>query len=85
MPKYIVGDRVLLALYDAGVIGDDYPFIRRIVIDLEVGSVAKLYVERFADDDKLIAGLVGGIKIVETTEEAGKTTGRTLPKPGEAA
>lgn len=86
MAKFIVGDKLIRSLYDAGAIGDDYESIRRVVIDLELGHVAKLYIERYGDDDQLIAGLTGGsIQVVETAEEAGKTTGKTLPRPGEKA
>jgi hypothetical protein len=80
MSKFIVGDRLLEALYSAGVIGDDYTYIRRIVIDLEVGSAGRIYIERFADDEQLVPALTAGIRIVDTAEEAGKTIGMGLPK-----
>jgi hypothetical protein len=79
MAKFLVGEKFLKALHDAGVLDDDYTYVRRIVIDLEYGNVAKLYVEKYGDDRALLAALVGGIKIVETEEEAGDTRGRELP------
>lgn len=81
MSKFIVGDALLEALYSAGILPDDYTFIRRIVIDLEVGSAARIYIDRYADDEQLIPALTAGIRIVDTAEGAGKTTGMTLPKP----
>lgn len=79
MSKFVVGDRLLEALYSAGVIGDDYKYIRRIVIDLEVGSAARIYIDRLADDEQLVPALTAGIRIVDTAEEAGKTIGMGLP------
>jgi hypothetical protein len=81
--KFLVGNELLEALYSAGVIGDDYTYIRRIVIDLEVGNAARIYIDRYADDEQLVAALTAGIRIVDTAEEAGRTTGMGLPKPGE--
>jgi hypothetical protein len=78
--KFVVGDRLLEALHSAGVIGDDYTYIRRIVIDLEVNQAARIYIDRFADDEQLVPALTAGIRIVDTAEEAGKTIGMGLPK-----
>lgn len=81
MSKFLVGDELLEALYSAGVIGDDYTYIRRIVIDLEVGNPARIYIDKYGDDEQLVPALTAGIRIVDTAEDAGKTTGMTLPRP----
>lgn len=80
---FIVGDKVLQALYDAGLL-DDYKAVRRLVIDLEVGGAAMMYVEKYADESLLDVVFAGGIQIVGTEDEAGKT-GATAPRPEEAA
>jgi hypothetical protein len=41
--------KVLQALVDAGVIREEDK-IRRVIIDLDVGEIAKMYVERFGDE-----------------------------------
>jgi hypothetical protein len=78
--KFIVGDGLLEALYSAGILGDDYTYIRRIVIDLEVGNPARIYIDKYGDDEQLVPALTAGIRIVDTAEEAGKTIGMGLPK-----
>jgi hypothetical protein len=78
--KFIVGDKLLEALHSAGILDDDYTYVRRIVIDLEVNQAARIYIDRFADDEQLVPALTAGIQIVDTAEEAGKTIGMGLPK-----
>jgi hypothetical protein len=79
MSKFVVGDKLLEALYSAGILDDDYKYVRRIVIDLEVNQAARIYIDRFADDEQLVPALTAGIRIVDTAEEAGKTIGMGLP------
>lgn len=53
MAKFVETGRAYRALYDAGIVTEAPENVRRCVIDLEVGSVAKIYIEKFADE-KLI-------------------------------
>jgi len=80
MSKFIVGDKLLEALYSAGILDDDYAYVRRIVIDLEVNQPARIYIDKYGDDEQLVPALTAGIRIVDTAEEAGKTIGMGLPK-----
>lgn len=47
--------------------GVDPTTVRRIVVDLEVGSPGKLYIETFANDALLGVSIPAGIEIEETT------------------
>ncbi len=60
----IVANRVLDAMADAGII-DRKDHIRRVIIDLEVGKAAQLYVERYGDERlcAIAMGLKGGYVI----------------------
>ena len=64
MPKHLVGynDPFTDALFEHGLVKERPEDVRRIVIDLEVGSVARIYVEKFADTDVLAPLLHAGIK-----------------------
>jgi hypothetical protein len=79
--KFIFLDstKIVQALYDAGVIDENFDEISRIVIDLKVGEPARAYVERYLDDEKLHAGLTAGLAVVLTEQEAGRT-GMGAPK-----
>jgi hypothetical protein len=69
--KFIVGgwsDGMYQALYDAGVITIEPSMVRRCVIDLEVGSPAKIYLETFADTSIIDVVIDGGLSI--TSEDA---------------
>ena len=57
MSKLITSSAMFDALHQAGMFDDDPTMVRRVVIDLQAGSIAKVYVERFTDDEKLRAGL----------------------------
>lgn len=61
MAKFLVkADDIYAALYAAGVIKEDPESVARVVIDLQAGRPAYVYVEKFADDsigDILTAGL----------------------------
>jgi hypothetical protein len=69
----VVASRVLQALADAGIV-DEKDHIRRVIIDLEIGKAAQLYVERYGDD-RLLAiamGLRGGYVISYVPHEEPK-------------
>ena len=69
MSKFIAASAIFDALHDAGVIEQEPRTVRRVVIDLEVGSVARIYVEQFADDEKLAAAIADiGIHIQGTNQ-----------------
>lgn len=73
MSKFIVGaasNGIYEALHAAGVIADDPNNVARCIIDLQVGSPAKVYVETFADDSLTKVILSGGLAIVDTAEGA---------------
>lgn len=67
MSKFIVTgtDQVTRALFDAGVIQHDPTYVRRVVIDLQAGNTGMVYVELFADDEKLSVALGAGITVEE--------------------
>lgn len=67
MSKFIVldSDKLYILLHEAGVVEEEPANVRRAIIDLEVGRPAKIYLEKFADDHKLNAGLM-----VERIEQA---------------
>ena len=63
MSLRLASRELVAALYDAGFFGDDVgdsDTIRRVVIDLQVGEVAKVYVEHMADEAQLVAALRAG-------------------------
>ena len=67
MAKFIAGtqaDTVAQWLHDSGQIANPLSDIRRIVIDLEAGNAAKIYVELYADNERLTAALQGGRLVV---------------------
>ena len=68
---FLVGNDIVQALYDAGTIIEDPKSVRRIVVDLEVGQPGRIYIEKFADDEKLRVALAR-LEVV-SEEEAGKT------------
>jgi len=77
VPKFVFGahassDEIAKALHEAGVVAEDLSDIRRIVIDLTAGEAARIYVELFADNERLAiglrAGLVGKGALTETNE-----------------
>jgi len=68
---FLKSSQLVQALYDAGVIAEPVDYIRRVVIDLEVGQPARVYVERYGDDDALLAGLTAGLQLEATAEDAG--------------
>lgn len=65
-PYEIIGDsnRVITALCDAGVIREPAEMIRRVVIDLNMHSLAIVYVEKAVDDRLLDVILTGGLEVV---------------------
>lgn len=67
MSKFLLGpsNDTFQALHDAGVFADDPKNVRRVVIDLEAGSAAVVYVQLFLDDSFVDVVLAGGIKLAE--------------------
>jgi hypothetical protein len=65
MAKFLVLDDMIDALWEAGVIDEDKANVRRVVIDLQVGEAGRIYIEKFADREKLQAALEAGVTIVE--------------------
>ena len=72
MAKFVAGttrDRLMAAFADA--VGIDHNYVTRIVVDLKVGDVARVYFSTMANDDVLeVIERGGGIEIVDTAEEA---------------
>jgi hypothetical protein len=65
MSKFIVGnDKMTRALVAAGVVNEPLEEVRRIVIDLRAGSPGMIYIEKFADDEKLSAAVSAGLEVV---------------------
>ena len=65
MTKFIVGvpsDRISGPLCEQ--LGIDPSSVRRIVIDLEGGSAARIYYDTFADQEPLAVAFEGGLRIV---------------------
>lgn len=79
MPSFIIGDKLIQALYDAGLL-EDYTSVARVVIDIRVGEVAKMYVEKYTDTSFAKIVTDGGVEIVETAAEAGPS-GYGAPRP----
>lgn len=61
MPKFIVLPDFVLKAHELGLIEEDPTTVRRIVIDLEVGRPAKIYLEKYVDDEKLAEVLDAGL------------------------
>ena len=62
-PSPVKADAVLNALAAAGILSDR-DHIHRVVLDLRVGHVAQLYVERYGDDRLLdLVRTVDGIEV----------------------
>lgn len=75
MSKFIVGvhsDDLYQRLHEAGALQQDPRDVRRVIIDLEAGSIARIYVELFADDEKLKAGLEAGLRVEQATAAPGE-------------
>lgn len=71
MAKFVVGadsGRIYEALHAAGVFADDPSDIARVIIDLKAGSVARIYIDKFADSALTEVFLSGGIALIETGE-----------------
>ena len=81
MAKFIVADKFLLVLHEAGLLGDDYESTKRVIIDLEVGSIARIYKVQFADDDSVMHVLdaFASGELVSENSRDGLATGRNLP------
>jgi hypothetical protein len=62
--KFIASDEIFFALRRAGAFTDDPNDVRRVIIDLERDSPARVYIERFLDDSIIDVFLVGGIQII---------------------
>ena len=69
MAKFIETGKMFDALHAAGVVEDEPSYVRRVIIDLQAGRIGMVYIEKFADDEKLSVALNGGLEIV-TGEEA---------------
>lgn len=57
-----ISNDIVIALHEAGVITESPERLRRVVIDLEVGSFPRIYLEKFGDNleplpDILVAAL----------------------------
>lgn len=75
MSKFIVGhasNEIFMALHNAGVFADEPSEVRRVIIDLEVGSAARIYVEKFADSSLVDVIMSGAVEIVEREKAAGQ-------------
>lgn len=69
MSKFVVGpasDHFTDLLFAAGVVEEKPENVRRIVLDLQVGHAAMIYIEKYADDENLIAGLHAAIDVRES-------------------
>ena len=72
MSKFIVGtDKLTLALFEAGVIRERPENVKRIIIDLNVGEVGKLYVETYMETDTIDVLLGGGLEILKGLKQEG--------------
>lgn len=63
--KFIETGQFFQALHDAGIVEDDPTMVRRVVIDLAAGEVGVVYIEKFADADRLEVALGHGLTVVE--------------------
>ncbi len=65
MSKFLVGASmdILNDLCEAA--GVPAETVRHLVLDLEVGSPGRLFIETFADDEKIRVALGGGIRVTE--------------------
>jgi hypothetical protein len=63
-PRRILAQTLLDALAEAGIIREKGEYIRRVVIDAEVGNAVRIYVERFGDDRLIrVAQTLAGVEI----------------------
>jgi hypothetical protein len=67
MGKFITMD-LIDQLAEAGVIADDPRYVRRVIIDLQAGTPARIYIEKFGDNETLTAELVASLGL--TPQEA---------------
>jgi len=68
MSKFIVGarsDGIYEALHAAGVFADDPNEVARVIIDLKVGTPARIYVEKCADTKLIDVLMAGSVELVE--------------------
>lgn len=72
MAKFISSDAIYQALYDMGAVEEEPKNVRRVVIDLECGRVARILMEKYADDEKLIVGLEAGFRVEQATAAPGE-------------
>ena len=79
--KFLVGDDLLNAFVAAGVFDNtELKDIRRIVIDLKVGEAGVMYLEQYLDLDEVYEVIAaGGVNIVGTSDQAGRTGRRPRP------
>lgn len=63
MSKFIETGRMVDALHATGAIDEDPRNVRRVIIDLEAGAPGRIYIEKYADDEKLFAAITGGIEV----------------------
>jgi hypothetical protein len=79
--KFVVGDKLLDAFVAAGVFeNSELPHIRRIVIDLKVNEAAVMYIEEYLDRDEMYEVIAaGGVEIVATSNQAGRTGRKPRP------
>lgn len=62
-PKRIHGRKFLLALHEAGILGE-HEYVRRVVIDASVDGAVVMYVERYGDERLLtVATTLDGVEI----------------------
>jgi hypothetical protein len=65
MSKTLASSELFDLLHRAGMFTDDPTMVRRVIIGLEHGKIAKCYVERFVDPEVLeIAFGTPGLRIV---------------------
>jgi hypothetical protein len=62
-----IANKIIQDLYDAGAITTDPRYVRRVVIDIPAGGVARVLIETFADSDKVTPEVVADI--INTIEQ----------------
>lgn len=79
--KFVVGEELLDAFVAAGVFdAAELKNIRRIVIDLRVGEAGVMYLEEYLDRDEMHEVIAsGGVRIVATSDQAGRAGVRPRP------
>ncbi len=65
MSKFLVSGSMDILNDLCEAVGVPAELVRRVVLDLEVGSPGRLYVDTFADDEKIRVALGGGITLTE--------------------